>query len=160
VSEQLTVQGIIDLEARRDRLSIAEVERIVAESLSAPSAEREADPDYVLAMAAAFIYLRNTAAGVNRWLPLVNWLYVVLKAKDAELRQAQALRWSSEPPAEPGWYWYREHDGAATSYAVRISKGISRLILMALVGSSQTVIASEQKGQWAGPLVLPGEVNP
>lgn len=69
------------------------------------------------------------------------------------------LQWSCEPPTEPGWYWWRDSASSSTLFVVRIARGISGLVLMALIGSSQTVIASEQKGQWAGPLVPPGEAE-
>ncbi len=76
---------------------------------------------------------------------------------DAALRRAKAegvLEWTSDKPKVPGWYWYRENQGAPkfmtmvtevfmTTRGLRVSRG----------GPKETL--ESMAGEWAGPIAAP-----
>lgn len=79
--------------------------------------------------------------------------------KDVEIRRlndvlaALTLRWSTEKPTQPGWYWWRVNykDGEFIERVFRVAKYNDLLY----VPDFDNV--SKMEGEWAGPISPPLE---
>jgi len=68
-----------------------------------------------------------------------------------------SLRWSSEPPASPGWYWYKDHHGIARIEQVHAHPELPDV--MTVLENSwcgwRHVRIKNMGRQWVGPIPLP-----
>lgn len=71
------------------------------------------------------------------------------------------MKWTSEKPTKPGWYWYRR--GPALGWCVVTVDHLITWANRCLVDTPQLVVIDfavpldEMGGQWAGPLEEPQE---
>jgi hypothetical protein len=59
------------------------------------------------------------------------------------------MKWTREPPREDGYYWFR-WDGVPVPTVVRVYRGDVKI-------HDEWWRPDEARGEWAGPLVPPGE---
>ncbi|MDE2097207.1 MAG: hypothetical protein KGL39_08165 [Patescibacteria group bacterium] len=64
------------------------------------------------------------------------------------------LRWSSEPPKVPGWYWYNSDGFGIGMVLVVIAESVPRARWTSVECVNFT------NGQWAGPIPEPEEPQP
>ena len=66
------------------------------------------------------------------------------------------LKWTSEPPTEPGYYWYEDSSGIGIVKIerYRIPGDILRLWAW-FAGNEVEVLMDELHGRWAGPIPEP-----
>ena len=62
------------------------------------------------------------------------------------------MNWTSERPAKPGWFWYREEDSEPAMLNVLDQQNLG---LCARFSDGITFKVSDLKGVWAGPLEPP-----
>jgi hypothetical protein len=75
------------------------------------------------------------------------------RAERARAVQLSQLRWNTEKPSQPGWYWYRGLIDEADPLIVLVDEaGYFQWPDGAFEDVRQT------DGQWAGPIALPSEV--
>ena len=68
-----------------------------------------------------------------------------------------SLRWSSEPPTSPGWYWYKDHHGVARVEQVHSNpRNAEEMTILenTFMGWRHCPIKNLGR-QWAGPLTPP-----
>lgn len=66
------------------------------------------------------------------------------------------LRWTSEPPTEEGWYWWREGPASATIEIVEIRGKVA--FFLNRYGRSVARTAPYYRGQWwPAPIAPPQE---
>ena len=70
------------------------------------------------------------------------------------------LQWTSEPPTEPGWYWYRlnERDNISITYVDVYGTVITYYPNLCPDGWSRQNLKNIH-GQWAGPIPEPMEAQ-
>ena len=69
------------------------------------------------------------------------------------------LRWTNEPPKEPGWYWHEEDHEKQPVYVFRAATPEGETALYAqFFGEGDVVHKIERmSGEWAGPIPEPEE---
>lgn len=71
------------------------------------------------------------------------------------------LRWTNEPPKEPGWYWHEEnHGGKHPAHVFRVvTSALETGIYVRFFGQPADVIhkIDHISGKWAGPMPEPEE---
>ena len=71
------------------------------------------------------------------------------------------LRWTKEPPKEPGWYWHEEnHGGKHPAHVFRVvTSALETGIYVRFFGQPADVIhkIDHISGKWAGPMPEPEE---
>ena len=71
------------------------------------------------------------------------------------------LRWTNEPPKEPGWYWHEEnHGGKHPAHVFRVVTSTKETgIYVRFFGQPADVIhkIDHISGKWAGPIPEPEE---
>lgn len=67
------------------------------------------------------------------------------------------LRWTNEPPKEPGWYWHEEDHEKQPVYVFRAATPEGETALYAqFFGEGDVVHKIERmSGKWAGPIPEP-----
>jgi len=70
---------------------------------------------------------------------------------------AQARRWTTEPPAEPGWYWFRLTPRIIE--VVEVVRHPQRAGLLFKTKTSQWM-KIEEGGEWCGPIPAPDAAQP
>lgn len=67
---------------------------------------------------------------------------------------AHAMTWTIDRPAEPGWYWMKDHDGQVQM--VEVSDSMQASVMMGQGGVTAEVSSPLFTNmQWAGPLRPP-----
>ncbi len=61
------------------------------------------------------------------------------------------MKWTNEPPTEPGWYWWRRR--AAETPKIMLVTALDRVYEMRSVGFYEP--PSSIGGEWYGPLEYP-----
>lgn len=76
-------------------------------------------------------------------------------------RYPRRLRWTNEPPKEPGWYWHEEnHEGKHPAHVFRVVTSTKETgIYVRFFGQPADVIhkIDHISGKWAGPIPEPEE---
>lgn len=71
------------------------------------------------------------------------------------------LRWTKEPPKDPGWYWHEEnHEGKHPAHVFRVVTSTKETgIYVRFFGQPADVIhkIDHISGKWAGPIPEPEE---
>lgn len=66
------------------------------------------------------------------------------------------MKWTTEKPTEPGWYWMREIGKPQFPPIIRQVKRAAPLgVLVLVTWSSSCVISEIDYAEWAGPIELP-----
>jgi len=85
-----------------------------------------------------------------------------LRLWDREQRLAQnVLRWTSDKPTVPGWYWYRTGAGDASdwhrdyAFIIRVDAIADECLYVAMDGSDVGYALEDAHGQFAGPIQEP-----
>ena len=69
--------------------------------------------------------------------------------------KANMLRWTSEKPTEPGWYWYRDIDDASYGTEMCHVENVNGELCGAFNDRDMPPV-DNLNGQWCGPLPRPG----
>lgn len=70
----------------------------------------------------------------------------------------EPLRWSSDPPTVPGWYWWKSPDGFTTVMDIHLAPFPDGNHLAVSNGEMLPAVkCSDYRGLWAGPIQPPVE---
>jgi hypothetical protein len=62
------------------------------------------------------------------------------------------MPWNPDTPARPGYYWLRSPlGGRVEAVEVTIEEGTGA-VLVQFIGDAETYFASDEDGEWSGPL--------
>lgn len=70
------------------------------------------------------------------------------------------MKWTSEPPKEPGWYWYKD-PSETPSVAYVYDKSHGSLMIENCPGPERSMVLTfhpdRTRGLWSGPIPEPEE---
>lgn len=67
------------------------------------------------------------------------------------------MKWTSEKPTKPGWYWYKSLRRPTQVMQVYANEFFVRGVLFAQSSGLNSTRVAKLTGQWAGPLEEPQE---
>lgn len=79
--------------------------------------------------------------------------------KQGDVNMSRCLRWTNEPPKEPGWYWHEEDHEKQPVYVFHGATQEGEISLYAQFFNEGYEVhkIESMSGKWAGPIPEPEE---